>query len=804
MLRLSKIGLFALLALAGCKDWTRVPPPPVALTALQGAAAPSAADFPVTPAASRVRLLRAVPPGALATLHVPDIAGTRQRFAGTTLSQLLRSPEMKQVLARSGIDPERLTGLGAVGKQGPGGLDLGKLDRALNGEVVLSLADLEWSERTGEPAFKALAAVSVAGAEHEMQQLLDFVVLAMGNDPRVQIEQGSLKGTSYSRFRISGPVTTIVEAAIFRDALLVGVGSEIVTEAIARLDSDAVEALPDDASFGRCMQRVGDANDVFRVHVDLAGLHARFRDRIPPGVQSALDMLGFEHMKAVSFALGIDGKDLVSKSFLDSPGGNDFFSELLRRHTVDRSLLERIPGAATSFSLFTLDGEVVLERLRATLGEKDLADLEASLAALKKSGHDLENDILPAFGPRVGLVTVRAGRRDAVGRDALWNQLMGTAFVIEMRDAKRAHEQLAKLPESGESLQRTREEIAGHPVTIYRFPRENLPSGFAIVVAPVGPYLMVALSRETMEQMMQSPAPETVKHFREMIRDVPETAVALSYDDLSQSSNVLAIAVEEGMRKAQGRLGAKNEGPPLKLPSLAAHGANPSVSYTLANEHGVFMTTRSPTGGLTEIGGLTGFFSAASIVLPALAAERVQLNESEAIRSMEAIRSAMGEYRAALVRDADADGEGEYAFLAELAADENARAGSESARALLHGFTRTPLGYERMGYYCRAYRPAEDGSPIGEHEPAKRRAEADGDLAENIVVVVAWPVHAGVSGRRAFLLDARNEIFYCDGGDYGGDNAPRPDVLSSQEGNLAAKPIEKHTRARDGNRWIER
>ena len=802
MFRNALLGCLALLWLAGCDNLTRVTPPPVPLSALSVQAAPDAGGFPATPAAARVRLLRALSPGSLATLHIPDIAGTQRRFKGTTLYKLFRSPEVRKMLADAGVDVDQLEKMGSIQAQGPGGINFTQLQRALQGEFILSLQELEIRGDAMIPSFRVLGGLSVAGAEHEVQQLLDFLVMAVSNNPKIKVEQGSLNGTGYTRFHVPGPPALIVEIALYRDALLAGVGRDVVTDAIGRLQDETIEALPDEASFGRCMQRVGHTNDVFRVHVDLTGLHARLRDSIPPDAARVLEFLGFEHMKSVAAALSIDGKNLVMKTFLDSPGGKDFVTDMLRRHSADRRLLERVPAGATSFSLFTLDGRVVLNRLRETLRDDDLKQMEDQLAEMNAAGADLENGILPAFGPRFALVTVRAGRRDATGMDALWNQLLGTAFVVEMQDREAALKQMARLPQSNDLLRRSDDKIGTVPVISYRFPREHVPRGFELVMAPVEGYVVLALSRETMEQMLQPPAPETLAHFRNALKNIPETAVALSYDDLSQSNSFLMLAFMEGLNRARSKAGA-DEGEKIVFPKLSAQGANPSISYTLADEHGVFTQTRSPTGGLTELGGVTGVLAAAGVLFPALAAKRMQANEEDALRAMQAIRNAQAEYRSALVRDADTDGDGENAFLAELLADEHARKGAGNSRALLSDFKRTALGYTRGGYHYRAYLPGEDGSPIGDHHALEQRMAADGDLAETIVVVVAWPTTAGITGNRSFMMLGNGKIYYCDTG-YGGTNSPRPDNFSTQEGNLAAAPIGKHQRTRDGLRWIER
>ena len=82
-----------------------------------------------------------------------------------------------------------------------------------------------------------------------------------------------------------------------------------------------------------------------------------------------------------------------------------------------------------------------------------------------------------------------------------------------------------------------------------------------------------------------------------------------------------------------------------------------------------------------------------------------------------------------------------------------------------------------------------------------RRWQVDGDLAETVMEVLAWPVSRGITGERAFYLDASGRIYACRDGGYTKDTAPAPDVLSSQSGNLASRPLRVGELARDGNRW---
>ena len=99
---------------------------------------------------------------------------------------------MRQFLAEAGLDVNQLNMVSATQMQGPGGLNLASLQQAFRGEFILSLEDLEFPKDSPIPTFRVLSGLSVAGAEHEVQQLLDFLVMAISNNPKIKVEQGSL------------------------------------------------------------------------------------------------------------------------------------------------------------------------------------------------------------------------------------------------------------------------------------------------------------------------------------------------------------------------------------------------------------------------------------------------------------------------------------------------------------------------------------------------------------------------------------------------------------------------------------
>ncbi|MGH2670221.1 MAG: hypothetical protein ACRDH5_14085, partial [bacterium] len=70
-----------------------------------------------------------------------------------------------------------------------------------------------------------------------------------------------------------------------------------------------------------------------------------------------------------------------------------------------------------------------------------------------------------------------------------------------------------------------------------------------------------------------------------------------------------------------------------------------------------------------------------------------------------------------------------------------------------------------------------------------------------VLIVVAWPADKGATGNRAFVMDAFGAVHACGNGPYEGRGAPPPDVLHSQEQNLASSPRTAGTAPRDGCLW---
>ncbi len=787
-----RTGAVCLLLFAACGDLTRVPTPPVPLSAL-GAAPEASADTVLTSSPSAVHVLRAIPPKALATVHLPDISGMVTRFKKTGLYRLLTAPALKEL----GLDFN--ASMATLSAQMGNNPQAKRVLKAFGGEFVFSLIDMQFVKGQ-TPDVRCIAAMSVRGAETEMEQLAKFLANAAAQQRGIKVEMGSVEGTPFSRVVIKEPTAIEIEFAIHGDALLIGVGRETVTQAITRLATPDQRTILENPSFQAVMKRCGDPRDAMRVHVDIGLAWERFGHYVPKDAKRIIESFGFDKIRSLGASVRFEGEDIITSSLLDSPGGKDFATKLLSEHPVDRGFLTRIPADAKSFSLFAVDGMRLLDKLREALNKKEIKALEDGLASMRKEGVDLERDVFRVFGPRAALVTLPLNARPVDPMEMIWGQLLGSALVVEIQDSVRAGAVLSRLPDEIAGTQRRDVRIDGARVVAYDVKAADVPMDISICYAVRDGYFYLTATQDAMRRLLKPRSPETAKRYEDELKDVPTPAAVISYDANRDGLGLMLQSFMMGMsRSMTGAPASTEQIMNLKLPDLGT-----TVAYTVADENGIYSESKSPTGGIGSVGGVSGALIMAAIAIPNLHQARLSANQSAAISTMRSLHVAQETYRAAVTRDTDRDGEGEYGFINDLLGKGRPGEGRVAgARKLLSAnFRREGRNYVRQGYYFRVYLPADDGSPIGGHESSRRIRQVDGDLAESVMVVVAWPVNSGRSGGASFAMDAAGELYQCESGPYGGDNAPPPDVMSSQEDNLASTPLRRGAPTRDGQRWI--
>lgn len=175
---------------------------------------------------------------------------------------------------------------------------------------------------------------------------------------------------------------------------------------------------------------------------------------------------------------------------------------------------------------------------------------------------------------------------------------------------------------------------------------------------------------------------------------------------------------------------------------------------------------------------------------------RISANENAAIATLRSIASAQELVQSVAAIDADADGNGEYAYFGEMA-------GAAPVREFRVGSVRSPgelmappvlssaFGnvspagtVARTGYLFRIFLP---GATVGGRTPGLpegSHVEPDPDAAEILWCAYAWPAEAGVTGNRTFFISHEGELTAApnDDGAYSGeDRAPAFDAALSSE-----------------------
>lgn len=163
----------------------------------------------------------------------------------------------------------------------------------------------------------------------------------------------------------------------------------------------------------------------------------------------------------------------------------------------------------------------------------------------------------------------------------------------------------------------------------------------------------------------------------------------------------------------------------------------------------------------------------AMTVRPGCSRARVSSNEVSVYGKLKDLCAVQDDLRASRALDADGDGAGEYGLLQDLAGQWAEDLRGESA--------------ERSGYLYRVYLPSGT------------------DCREERWAAYAWPVEAGVTGNRCFVINQEGQIYQAPnaGPRYDGQDAPADGNEAYAEGakNMEGSIVSDGNESADGQRW---
>jgi prepilin-type N-terminal cleavage/methylation domain-containing protein len=214
----------------------------------------------------------------------------------------------------------------------------------------------------------------------------------------------------------------------------------------------------------------------------------------------------------------------------------------------------------------------------------------------------------------------------------------------------------------------------------------------------------------------------------------------------------------------------------------------------------------------------------AVIAIPRFLGARRSANESSAIATLRAVVTSQMQAQSASSIDSDGDGRAEFAYFGELGGTVPARiAGPGNVPAAgtvgMHELTPSPLIQSlgavtsgvasHSGYLFQMWLPAGSAKPIAglPEDPAGGKTVApfpDADGSEMYFCVYAWPVRAGSSGTRCFLVNQEGVILHTSmrgSGAYSGVGAgPGFDAAFTVAGDMSS-PLARTVAGIDGNDW---
>jgi hypothetical protein len=153
--------------------------------------------------------------------------------------------------------------------------------------------------------------------------------------------------------------------------------------------------------------------------------------------------------------------------------------------------------------------------------------------------------------------------------------------------------------------------------------------------------------------------------------------------------------------------------------------------------------------------------------------------------------------------DVDGDGAGEYGFLGELTGTTPIRGTNELLNPAMLSSSTGPDGiWSRSGYNFIVYLPTPKNGAISESK-AKDGRDVAADDAEIHWIAYAWPVSAGQTGNRVYVLDQEGDMMCCErsGGNYSGlEHRPTFDAYWPAKAGVDRSDGNPY-QGRDGSTW---
>jgi hypothetical protein len=695
-----------------------------ALAHARPARAPSAAPLPkpavrAVPQASTVHgpldtsrldsrgLLRWLPPDATLVLRFPHVEALGELRRRTALGALLQNPALMMALcAPSGPLGELNAKIRAELPELEALLE--KLPQ-LQGELVIGLSHLELAGAAPK-ATLALAFDAGAGAD-ELQQLLDPLLERLQRENAAEsarIDGGSglvgWNGEACFQIRRFGNVFTA----------LCGNDPEFEHAFQPETETESFASAPAVASAADLNK---DGKGVLEFYLNADPAWTLVKSQAPAEAQSVIEKLGLFGVHGASMTLGLGEKGMAEAHTWSAPTHADIVTRIVAAVPARRELARWIPEDAESAGLSNFDLHALYDAIVSVLPEAQRAELHKTLAQWKsKTRIDLPADVIGNFGPAFAFVS----RGDSFG---LSGGPAGVCLAIETHDDDKVGELLGKLaPLLPPAFRRRSSEFSGHAMLSYDLSTLGMALS-SVTLCRVDGALLVATDEKLLERCL----------------------LAGKQAGIKPAALATALARE-------GVIGANLS---------AAIGDLPSTLTVMCKSESGLTLTAADGSGSAGTGALMVVPIVSAVAIPKLMSARLCANEAAATATMNSLASAEAQLQSSGAVDVDRDGAGEYGTFGELCGLCNLRGDNQPLEPSILPKLDVKNGIlTRSGYHFTVFLPAKTEGLFIEPKAADGR-DVCADRAEISWIGWGWPVDAGATGNRIFVLDQEGDLMSC-------------------------------------------
>lgn len=361
------------------------------------------ADQPEVSAAPSFQMESALPEGSLLHIAFSGAKGC-ENANQLALAELMRDPQMGRFM-QPGLEMAEMMGEEMMAEfEQNMGISPNEILAALQGGMTLTLVDVDMGDGNAPPMIDAILTADLGGNEELISKIAG--VIDQGVRGGLEMQPTAVKIGGHEGFCISVEGIN-VNWVIADQHLLIGTQIETMAAVAQRVKAGVTTGgLAESASFVKASSKVapsgssvllayGDVNAIMGV-VDSLPID----DEVP--VAAFVDLLGLDALDSFAYALSIEGRGIVDRSWIGAPNGMKGIYAGLKHSSNGLRTPAMAPENSFVYGGFRFELDALAQNMLTFIGEveprakDEVADGMAK--AEEQFGFSILNDFVPTLG----------------------------------------------------------------------------------------------------------------------------------------------------------------------------------------------------------------------------------------------------------------------------------------------------------------------------------------------------------------------------------------------------------------------